>query len=97
MPTATKARRAHGKTAQRGSNTPKLAARASALALIHALPDEAEIGIPEIALLRGKSVESIRADMRFGKLYIPRTPCSTQRSQRFFVGIVRKVLRGEAA
>ena len=73
-----------------------LAARAEALRHFDSLPDDALIGYRELALLEGRSEDTLRQARRLGRLPIPRHGNNTK-VLRFRVGDARRYLRGELA
>lgn len=72
-----------------------LGARAVALEQFDKLPDDALVGYTELALLTGRSEDTLRQARRLGKLPIPKHP-GCERPLRFQVRDVRRYLRGEA-
>ena len=70
-----------------------LSARAEALRLFDTLPDDALIGYRELAILEGRSEDTLRQSRRLGRLPIPKH--GSGRLLRFTVGNVRRYLRGE--
>jgi hypothetical protein len=70
-----------------------LAARAEALRSFDALPDDALVGYRELAILEGRSEDTLRQARRLGRLPIPRHG-SSGKLLRFRVGDVRLYLRG---
>ena len=71
-----------------------LNARAEALRSFDTLPDDALVGYRELALLEGRSEDTLRQARRLGRLPIPRHGANTK-VLRFRVGDVRRYLRGE--
>ncbi len=73
-----------------------MSARAEALRMFDSLPDDALVGYRELAILEGRSEDTLRQARRLGRLPIPRHG-SNGKVLRFRVGDVRKYLRGELA
>ena len=71
-----------------------LAARAEALRHFDSLPDDCLVGYRELALLEGRSEDTLRQARRLGRLPIPRHG-QNSKVLRFRVGDVRRYLRGE--
>ena len=71
-----------------------LTARAAALRDFESLPDDAQVGFAEIALLEGRSEAATRQAFYEGKLGLRRVK-GTGRKVKFRVGDYRQRVRGE--